>query len=356
MIEPPFRLGVIEGFFGSSWSWEARLDFAPYLAENAYQAYLYGPKEDDYLRKLWYQDCPPLHLDRLRQLALKYHDHKLEFGVCLSPFEIHDNFKAEKRRQLERKVAEINSLNCDTLCILFDDMRGDFPGLAQTQCEIVHTVQACSKAKQLIMCPTYYSYDDKLPKFFGDMPTGYLEDLGRELSPAIDIFWTGPQVISASYPASHLREVTDKLQRRPLIWDNYPVNDSAQTSPFLHLRAFQERDKLQALCRGHFVNPMKQAYLSRIPLQSLPRLYREGEGYDPEQAFREACLNLCGATLGSLLIEDLKDFQDRGLETLTAEENAALRQRYAEFSGHPYGMEILDWLAGNYAFDPACLT
>src|SRR5690606_14309512 len=112
-------------------------------------------------------------------------------------------------------------------------------------------------------------------------------DLGASLDKAIDVFWTGPQVISHSYPRDHLLEVADKLQRKPFLWDNYPVNDARRLTPFLHLQAFTGRSKaLRDLCSGHLANPMNQAWLSQLPLATLAALYRE-EAYDPMQAFRK---------------------------------------------------------------------
>lgn len=57
-----------------------------------------------------------------------------------------------------------------------------------------------------------------------------------------------------------------------------------------------------------------------------------------------------------MLIDDRAVFQETGLATMTAEENRALADRYGAFRGNPYADEVLAWLAGDYAFDPACLT
>jgi hyaluronoglucosaminidase len=39
-----FSRGVIEGFFGRPWTWQARADYATFLGQNDYQYYIYAPK------------------------------------------------------------------------------------------------------------------------------------------------------------------------------------------------------------------------------------------------------------------------------------------------------------------------
>jgi hypothetical protein len=207
------------------------------------------------------------------------------------------------------------------------------------------------------MCPTYYSTDPVLERVFGVMPAEYLETLGRSLDSRIEVFWTGPKVCSTEYPREHLEEVAQKLLRKPFLWDNYPVNDSRAMSAFLHLRAFENRPSaLHELLAGHAVNPMKQPALSEIPLATLPMSYAQGERYEPSAAWRIAARRVCGDELAELVEADLKLFQDVGLERLSDEQRALLDARYRPFSVQPVAREILDWMNGAYAFDPACLT
>ncbi|MDT8398442.1 MAG: beta-N-acetylglucosaminidase domain-containing protein [Pseudomonadales bacterium] len=349
-------LGIIEGFFGHSWSWQARFDFADFLFEQGFDSYLYAPKADSCFRKQWFSACPASQLAKLQDLAAHYRHHHIDFGMGLSPVELYRNFDHAQQQVLERKIQEINHIGARTLCILFDDMRGDFPGLARQQAAIVQFAADHSQADRLLICPTYYSSDPLLSRVFGDMPDHYLEDLGRLLDPAVEIFWTGPRVFSHDFPALHMQEVTEKLRRKPLIWDNYPVNDSQRLSPFLHLRPFAEEKKsLLHDASGHFVNPMNQAWLSRIALYSLPRLHHQAH-YDAEAVLRSACYTLCGRKLGQSLLDDLEVFQDQGLERLDAEARLALKEKYRSFGDNPYVREIMAWLDNYYVFDPACLT
>jgi hyaluronoglucosaminidase len=351
-------LGVIEGFFGRPWSWSARESYAGFLAEHDYGFYIYAPKSDAILRRHWQSDWRPQEWDKLLRLRNVYRQAQVDFGVGLSPYELYRYPSAESRAALKRKIESLNRLEPDILCLLFDDMRGDLPDLAQRQVELVQTAADSTTATGIVFCPTYYSFDPILEKVFGARPSGYWETLRRGLDAAVNIFWTGPKVCSDYYPEEHLKEVQVLLGRRPFLWDNYPVNDSAKLCQQLRLQAFSTgHTHLDEHLAGHAVNPMNQPYLSQIPLSTLPQAYHAGKDYQVESAFVQACHQLCGPALAQRLIEDRPLLQDTGLDNLSASQRLHLTSRYQSFAKHSYfARELLDWLDGHYAFDPACLT
>jgi hyaluronoglucosaminidase len=351
---PP--LGVIEGFFGRSWSWQERAEYAPFLAANGYQFYIYAPKNDHYLRRQWQQPWPAEEFQALQQLRTAYAQQGLDFGLGLSPFELYRQPDQAQRAALIARIAQINALHIDILCLLFDDMRGDLPGLAEIQAELVHLAAEYSNARRIIFCPTYYSYDPVLEKVFGTRPDHYWADLGARLDPTIDVFWTGEKVCSPGYAPTHLEEVAAMLRRKPFLWDNYPVNDGAIKAKHLHLRPYDTgHTQLGEYVAGHCVNPMNQPWLSRIPLNTLPRAYRDSP-YTPDHVFVEACQQICATPLADYLIEDIELLQDAGLGAITEVQKHYLLERYQPLCAHPCAVEICDWLQGAYAFDPACLT
>jgi len=354
MNEDRCPAGLIEGFYGREWSWEDRHAYAAFLKERGFCFYIYAPKGDRVLRKSWQSPWPKAQHDALVRLAAAYKAEGLSFGIGFSPFELYLDDTVEARAALKRKMDEINAIGPDILCILFDDMKGDVPGLAGLQAKLTDEIAALSTASRFIMCPSYYSFDPILEKVFGAMPENYMQDLGRDLDPAFDVFWTGPKVCAPEFTKAHIEEVTEIFSRKPFLWDNYPVNDGARMSRFLHLDAFTGRPgALGPLLAGHAVNPMNQPAASRIPLRTLEESYRLGEAYDPRAAFEQAAFAEAGDSLGRLLIADLEVFQRQGLDKLDA---PAMSARYAPFGGTALGKEILDWLAGRYEFDPACLT
>ena len=49
---PAFAIrGVIEGFYGTPWSDEQRLDMIDFLAAHRFNTFLYTPKDDPFLRE-----------------------------------------------------------------------------------------------------------------------------------------------------------------------------------------------------------------------------------------------------------------------------------------------------------------
>lgn len=356
-IHIPFQPGVIEGFFGRCWSWQARIDAVEFLARNDYSFYIYAPKSDACLRSHWRDPWPAETLDELLTLRSHCRDLGVAFGIGLSPLELYREPASQGRAALQEKILYLNQLEPDILCLLFDDMRGDLPDLAHLQVELAHCAATWSRASHLILCPTYYSADPVLEKVFGQRPIDYWEVLGKKLDRQFDIFWTGPRVCSDTYPPEHLREVSALLQRKPFLWDNYPVNDSAVKSRFLQLRAVAaEHATLPGLVSGHAVNPMNQACLSRIPLLSLPRVFREGELYDPQQAFVDGCRAVCSGDLAAALIDDVVLFQDVGLDGLTETQRLGLLEKYQAWPDEACAQEVVAWLGEEYKFDPACLT
>lgn len=349
------KLGVIEGFFGRSWSGQERTGYAQFLAQNNYQFYIYAPKSDSYLRKNWHNNWPAAEFATMQQVRATYREHGIQFGIGLSPFEIYRNPSRTQRALLHQKIRHLNELEPDILCLLFDDMRGDLPELAPIQCELVQQVAELSTAKQIIFCPTYYSFDPILEKVFGQRPPDYWSIIGEHLNPKIDIFWTGEQVCSSHHTPEHLQAVADLFQRKPFLWDNYPVNDGAVKSKHLHLRALHtDAHKLTHHLAGHAVNPMNQPWLSRIPLVSLGQAYRSNT---PLPSLHSVCAQLCGVQLADYLVADIELLQDVGLAKLTSGQLDYLLPRYQPLAAQSaYAKEVCDWLLGEYAFDPACLT
>ncbi|ACE83103.1 beta-N-acetylglucosaminidase domain-containing protein [Cellvibrio japonicus] len=358
---PAQPLGTIEGFFGKSWSWQERSDHLQFLARYGYDFYIYAPKSDAHLRRHWQLDWPAETQSELQKLRHQCHTLGLHFGIGLSPLDIYRESRENQHRSLRQRVRQIRSLQPDILCILFDDMRGDLPQLAQLQLDLVHLAASESLAHRLIFCPSYYSVDPVLEKVFGTMPEGYWQALGKGLDKAIDIFWTGEKVCSPEYALTHLHRVRELFQRKPFLWDNYPVNDGAIKSSHLHLRAFPySHHQLHNQLNGHAINPMNQPWLSQLAIASLIAAYEQGAQYQPQQTFDRLAQELPGNTMAVQLHQHLGLFQDQGLSHMSDAQKLALIEIYRPFTEQsqsaPYAQEIIQWLSGEYVFDPACLT
>lgn len=130
------------------------------------------------------------------------------------------------------------------------------------------------KDMQFILCPTIYH---------GEQVTDYHEILGEKLHEAIQIMWTGPQVCSEKLTVENAKMVGKAFKRKPLYWDNFPVNDASMV-PELHIGQFCGRDgELAQYSEGFVVNPMNQAYASMPVLKNIAFYLNTPEQYDPER-------------------------------------------------------------------------
>lgn len=341
-------LGIIEGFYGPMWSWQERQQLVRALAPYGYGFYLYAPKADAFLRRRWQEPHPPAVAQELATFGRFCRQQGLRFGVGLSPFEVFNCFDDAARSALATRLEQLDQIGIDELAILFDDMRADTPALAQTQAEIMHWIREHTRARYLSICPSYYSDDPVLDRVFGERPEAYLETLGRLLDPGIQVFWTGEEVCSREVSPGHLKHVSDRLGRKPVLWDNYPVNDGDRMSRHLHLRAFTGRPAANAAyLAGHGINPALQPVLTTIPALTLAESYRQGQEYQYGQAFRHAARKILGRELAEQLNTDLLVLQDAGLGRISEEKRQSLLHTYDAYD-HPAASEIMRWLAGDY--------
>ncbi|MEX2570469.1 MAG: beta-N-acetylglucosaminidase domain-containing protein [Gemmatimonadota bacterium] len=341
------ELGIIEGYYGRPWTWEARDETVTFLAPHGYGFFMYAPKADAYLRRRWVEPHPEAEHAALRRFSARCREVGVRFGVGLTPYELHQRFDGAAREALAGKLERLDEIGADDLGILFDDMRGDLPDLADRQAEIVDWAAERTGADRIIVCPSYYTDDPILDRAFGARPPGYLERLGSLLDRSIEVFWTGEEVCSREFSPGHLARVGEQLGRKPFLWDNYPVNDGQRMSQYLYLRAFTGRPaRIAEHISGHGINPALQATLTRIPALTLARSYAEGEEYAYGEAFHRAAIAVAGEDLARLIREDLLILQDLGLDRL-GEKESMLRERYGDLM-HPAAREIVAWLDGEY--------
>lgn len=308
---------------------------------------MYAPKADAYLRKRWREPHPDDQAQALADFAAHCRRSGVRFGVGLSPFELYRDFNSQAQADLAAKLMHLDSLGIEDLGVLFDDMRGDLSGLAETQIQITHWIAERTRANRIIMCGTYYSDDPILDSAFGRRPPGYLDALGQGLDPAIDLFWTGEEVCAREYSPTHLQRVGAQIRRKPVLWDNYPVNDGPRMSPYLFIRSVTGRPaSIRSHIAAHAVNPALQPVLTRIPFLSLAESYTLGEDYQYLSAFQRATEAVLGHDLGVQVQRRLIYLNDFGLEAL-GEIAQALRSRFSTYD-HPGAREIVDWLDGRW--------
>lgn len=346
-----FGTGVIEGFFGPEWSWAHRQILCEAIKKSEGNFYIYAPKRDPYLRKSWQHDHPKEMLRDLKKLSAKCHEQKLEFGIGLSPFEIHLLWDKKTKQILKEKILKLEELDLDYLGLFFDDMRGSID-LADKQAEIVEFTRGITH-RALLFCPTYYSNDPILDKVFGQRTPDYLEKIGKNISGDVQILWTGNKVIPAEITAEELRITKDILKRKPFIWENYFANDGPKQCKFLKLKPFEGRDRqVFEAASGWAFNLMNQPGLSEILFESAVQVLTKGE--PPEKSFKTTLEKKGGLGFAEIILEFGGALREMGLDKMEPAMIEELRRRLSR--SNRFAIEILDWLDGKYIVGPECLT
>jgi hypothetical protein len=290
-----FLTGVVEGFYGTPWTFAERTEVFEWMSSGGLNAYLYAPKDDLLHRALWRHAYEEPAAAELRRLIDAARARGVEFIYGLSPgLDIRYASDADRGRLLER-YAQMRSLGCRHVALLFDDIpeRLDDGALEQwgsmagAQASVANAVFAWLRRDggdaRLLVCPT--AYCGRMAEAGLGGP-GYLRTLGARLAPGIDILWTGPEIVSREIPVAHLREVRAVLQRKPLVWDNLHANDYDGRRFFCGPYAGRPPAILDEVS-GILTNPNCEQPLNAIAVRTLAAFARRPASWEPRRAYLE---------------------------------------------------------------------
>lgn len=285
--------GVIEGFYGTPWTREQRLEFVDFIGARGMSHFVYGPKEDPHLRREWrlpFAAEERAHLGELRAACDRW---GMRLMVCVSPGLTISYADPADVQALTAKFDDAVAAGAHDIGLLLDDIPGRlqhpadiarFTSLAEAHAHLVREVLAGSAAGLgdtvgVAVCPTVYC---------GYGTEDYLVDLAAAIPAYVDLFWTGRAICSATLDLADAGVFADATGRPPLYWDNYPVNDVAMIWE-AHLGPYRGRDpRLASASRGVIANPMDRYESSKIPLATIADFLRDPEGYEPEESWRRA--------------------------------------------------------------------
>ncbi|MBQ3433458.1 MAG: beta-N-acetylglucosaminidase domain-containing protein, partial [Selenomonadaceae bacterium] len=115
----PLR-GVVEGFYGTPWTFEDRADILDFCRQNNLNSYIYAPKDDPYHRDKWRKPYPADKLNELRQLVALANKNRIRFIFAVSPG-LDLNYKSDEDfRLLIRKLDTIYNIGVRDFAIFFD--------------------------------------------------------------------------------------------------------------------------------------------------------------------------------------------------------------------------------------------
>lgn len=190
-----------------------------------------------------------------------------------------------------RKMQAVHSLGIRSFAICLDDINTKlqpadaerFKDLGHCQVYFVNRLwgdlHKLDDRARLIFCPSAYTTAE------ADRHADYTHTIGDGLDAGVQIFWTGPTVCSASITAADADHMTALYHRKPIVWDNYPVNDMFPWRPLLAPVKNRSADLADHVA-GLMANPMKQWEASTIPLATLAEYLHDPKNYDPVQAIQ----------------------------------------------------------------------
>jgi hyaluronoglucosaminidase len=324
----PFPLrGVIEGFYGTFYTFLERCDMIRFLGANGFNFYMYGPKNDRQHRARWWDPYPPPVLDEFGECIRIGKQEGVAFCYAIS-FGVPMNYASPRDfKTITDKFQEFYDRGCRSFGVLVDDItdgfvhdvnKQNFQTMAQAHGDVCTRLlvwlRSLDERCALYLCPTEY---------YGRAPfSDYLSDLGRHLHPDIDVFYSGPDIASREITTSDVAAIAETVGRKPVMWDNYPVNDLVMR-PEMHLGPLRGRDPLlYKECKGFAANSMNQAEASKIALSTIGEYLADPEGYDPESAWTRALMQVGGGSY-----ESLRVFAENSLGSPLQEEEAPTMSR-----------------------------
>jgi hyaluronoglucosaminidase len=348
------RRGAVEGFYGSPWTQEERLDQLAFYGRMKFNTYIYAPKADPYHRDRWREPYPAAELAALRELVDTATANHVRFTFAVSPGVSICYSDTDDVAALEAKLGALYDQGVRDFTLALDDIEYDRwncasdqqryganngASAAQAQVELLNGLQqgfaaAHDGVRPFILVPTEYRNTDDSP---------YRRVLREQLDPAIEVMWTGPIVVPAEITGAQAAAAASVFGRPVFVWDNFPVNDYTRTVGRLLLGPYQRRDPaLGTAVHGIVSNPMNQAAASKVALVGVADFTWNSPAYDPARAHRAAAQLLAAggegdsaATVEALLaffdLENLAPTSARSESTVSQPQAPALAEKLAAF-------------------------
>jgi hypothetical protein len=306
--------GIVEGFYGTPWSPQDRLDMLRFEGQHGMNVYYYAPKDDPYHRKLWREPYPPEQMSALKELVDAARANFVDFCFAISPGLSMTYSDDDEFAKLTTKLESVGKLGVSCFALFLDDVppelqdpqdQARFKSMAAAHVYVVNKLYqyllSQSPENRLIVTPTTYTND------WGSRD--YIRELGAEVDPHVKLVWTGTKVVPPRITAAEAREWGKLLQRKPLLWDNFPVNDGIPWRLNLGPLRGCDPDLAQEVS-GFLSNPMNQARASMIPLQTVADFLWNSRAYSPERALERAIVDQYGQSAPELLQPFLKVYGD----------------------------------------------
>ena len=291
-----FLSGVIEGFYGPPWSTTERMQWFDRMAGWGMNTYFYCLKDDAKNRAIWRETYSPEEAAALTDLIGACRSRGIRFVYGLSPgLDIRYTSEADSAT-LRRRFEQMLGLGCRDFALLFDDIPdrmedadlARWGSLAAAQCAVTNALHAWTRERapegRFLFCPTPYCSRMLSAKHGG---AGYLQEVGEALDAAIDVLWTGSEIISPVIGVAHVEDLQRLLRRKPVIWDNLHANDYDGRRFFCGPYSGRPIELKQAVS-GILTNPNCEYALNEVPFRTFADYLRTTDTWRPREAYLNA--------------------------------------------------------------------
>ncbi|MFE6056409.1 beta-N-acetylglucosaminidase domain-containing protein [Kitasatospora sp. NPDC056446] len=297
--------GTAEGFYGTPWTAQQRLDQVDFLGRSKQNFYLYSPGDDPYRLSRWRTPYPAAQAEELRELGDRARRNHVTLGYAIDPGQ---SLCFSSGRDVDALVAKLDGLRklgftafqLQFLDVSYDewhcgddrDEYGTGPAAAaKAQAELVKKVQDRLIARNpglapLSVVPTEYHQQGSTP---------YRKALAAALPQGVQVAWSGVGVIPEKITGAQAADTADLYGHPLLTMDNYPVNDA--TPDRLFLGAYTGRDPGVATRSAVLLTgAMQQPVASRIAIATAGDFAWNPTGYKPDDSWQAAVRTLAGPT------------------------------------------------------------
>jgi len=288
--------GVVEGFYGTPWSHQARLSQLKFYGKNKMNTYIYGPKDDPYhSAPNWRLPYPDKEAAQLQELVVVANENEVDFVWAIHPGQ-DIKWNQEDRDLLLSKFEKMYQLGVRSFAVFFDDISGEGTN-PQKQAELLNYIdenfaQTKPDVNQLVMCPTEYN------KSWSNPNGNYLTTLGEKLNPSVQIMWTGDRVIS-DITRDGMAWINERIKRPAYIWWNFPVSDYVRDHLLLG-PVYGNDTTIAKEMSGFVTNPMEHAESSKIAIYSVASYAWNPAKYDTWQTWKDAIRTILPSASGEL--------------------------------------------------------
>ncbi len=278
-------LGVIEGYYGKPLTQAQRLALIGWMPSESLDIYCYAPKDDAFHRSRWRERYDDEHMRRFEELIAAGKKAGVDFCFTISPgLDWRASDESADETALVDKLRSLTEVGCTSFGVLWDDVPPGGAELGEIHGRATAAAVEAVSASRWWTVGTDYAVAG---------PTPYLEALCKTVPDEVTVAWTGPQVVALDITAPEADRLADALDRKLLLWENFPVNDGPM-SGVLHIGPYPARDpRLVDASAGVLFNLMPQAISNRIGVACGARFWRDPFS-DREATWREVVASYPG--------------------------------------------------------------